>query len=126
MTQSELKRLALLMAVNCVRNTVIEDYHSAGKLSDAEMKALNQEVANKIYTFLHYLFNESREDQEAFLLAMGMMYPSGWDKPKLDADFVETVNLSKKMNNRIELGLDPTPSQGASTSPKRATKRKKK
>ena len=26
MNQSHLKRLALLMAVNCVRNTVIEDY----------------------------------------------------------------------------------------------------
>ncbi len=81
MPQSDLKRLALLMAVNCVRNTVIEDYHSEGKLSDAEMKTFNQEVANKIYTFLHYLFKDSSEDQEAFLSSMGMMYPSGWDKP---------------------------------------------
>ena len=51
MPQSDLKRLALLMAVNCVRNTVIEDYHSDG-----------------------------------------MMFPSGWDEPKVDADLVEAVN----------------------------------
>jgi hypothetical protein len=51
MNRATLKRLALLLTVNCVRNTVIEDYHAAGKLSDSEMKAFNQEVANKIYTF---------------------------------------------------------------------------
>jgi hypothetical protein len=37
MNQSHLKRLALLMAVNCVRNTVIEDFHAAGKIDDTEM-----------------------------------------------------------------------------------------
>ena len=43
---SSLKRLALLIAVNCVRNTVIEDDHAAGKLDDPEMKAFNHKVAN--------------------------------------------------------------------------------
>jgi hypothetical protein len=27
-----------------------------------------------------------------------MMYPSNWDKPKLDTDFVKTVKLFKKRN----------------------------
>jgi hypothetical protein len=49
MRQPDLKRLAMLMAVNCVRNTVVDDYHAQGKLDDSEMKAFNQEVANKIY-----------------------------------------------------------------------------
>ena len=44
------------MAVNCVRNTVIEDDHAGGKLDDAEMKAFNQEVANKSDRFLQFLF----------------------------------------------------------------------
>ena len=43
---SSLQRLALLIAVNCVRSTVIEDDHAAGKLDDPEMKAFNLEVAN--------------------------------------------------------------------------------
>lgn len=113
------------MAVNCVRNTVIEDYHSDGKLSDAEMKALNQEVANKIYTFLHYLFSNSSEDQEAFLNAMGMMYPSNWDQPKLDADFVKSVNLVKKMRSPIEETSARRPPPSAPRSPNSAAKRKK-
>ncbi len=102
MNHTELKRLALLIAVNCVRNTVIEDYHADGKLSDSEMKAFNQEVSNKIYTFLHYLFQKPPEDQEVFLNAMSLMYPSNWDQPKLDRDFVKAANTFKKLGNTLE------------------------
>jgi hypothetical protein len=35
-------KFALLMAVTCVRNTVIEDYHANGQLSDADMMAFNK------------------------------------------------------------------------------------
>ena len=98
---STLKRLALLMAVNCVRNSVIEDYHAAGKLDDMEMMAFNQEVANKIYTFLHFMFVKPDEDRDAFLNAMGAMYPKSWDPPKLDRDFTETVKIVKRMAKRF-------------------------
>jgi hypothetical protein len=97
---STLKRLALLMAVNCVRNTVIENYHAAGKLDDSEMKAFNQEVTNKIYTFLQFLFVKPEADREAFMSAMGMMYPSNWDQ-KADRDFLETVKIAKRIARRL-------------------------
>ena len=96
-----LQRLALLMAVNCVRNTVIERYHAAGKIDDSEMKAFNQEVANKIYTFLHYLFAKPDEDRDVFLRAMGAMYPRNWDKPKLDREFTEAVKILKRIDKRF-------------------------
>ena len=99
---SSLKRLALLMSVNCVRNTVIENYHAAGKIDDSEMKAFNQEVANKTYTFLHFLLLEPDEDRDAFLSAMGMMYPKNWDQPKMDRDFMETVKIAKRMAKRFK------------------------
>lgn len=95
MAPSEVKRLALLMAKTCVRNTVIEDYHSEGKLTDAEMKALNQKVANKIYTFLHYSSHGTPEEREAFRNAMNLSYPSNWDQPQLDSEFVKAVKLMK-------------------------------
>jgi hypothetical protein len=105
MRQAELKRLAVLIAVNCVRNTVIEDYHAQGKLNDSEMKAFNQEVANKIYTFLHFLLNKPDEDRDAFLGAMGMMYPSNWDQPKIDRNFAEVVKMIKKTGNPLNRRL---------------------
>jgi hypothetical protein len=99
--REEWKRLALIMAVNCVRNTVIEDYHAKGKITDGEMKKLNKEVSNKIYTFLHYLFHESEDDRQAFLQAMSMMYPTNWDEPKLDAEFTQAVKSWKKHGNSL-------------------------
>jgi hypothetical protein len=80
---------------------VIEDYHAAGKLDVAEMKAFNQEGANKIYTFLQFLFLKFDEDREAFMSAMGAMYPLNWDQPKVDRDFVETVKIVKRMARRF-------------------------
>jgi hypothetical protein len=96
MKPSALKRLALLMAVNCVRNTVIEDYHAQGKLNDAEMMAFNREVANKIYTFLLYMIERPAEDWDDFLGAMSWMYPRNWDQPKIDPDFAATMRMIKK------------------------------
>jgi len=102
MRQPDLKRLALLMTVNCVRNTVIEDYHAQGKLDDSEMKAFNQEVADKIYTFLHYLHNKPIADSQAFLLAMGVMYPSNWDQPKIDRRFAQAAKFFKKKGTPLD------------------------
>lgn len=124
MPHSDLKGLALLIAVNCVRNTIIEDFHSDGKLSDTEMKALNQEVTDKIYTFLYYLFEKPGEDQEAFLSAMGMMFPSNWDKPKLDADFVKAVDLVKKMGKPIEHTFGRSPPHASQLLPKEQQREK--
>jgi hypothetical protein len=83
--KSEAKTLALIMAVNCVRNTVIEDYHSEGKLTDQEMKAFNKEVADKLYTFLEYLYS---------------MYPTNWDQPALDPDLIKAAKLFKASQAR--------------------------
>jgi hypothetical protein len=99
MKKADVKRLALIMAVNCVRNTVIEDYHSQGKLTQEEMKTFNKEVANKLYTFLEYLFNKPPADQQAFLSAMSIMYPTNWDQPKLDTEFVQAVKFLKEKGN---------------------------
>lgn len=101
MRTAELKHLAPLMAVNCVRNTIIEDYHALGKLSDPEMKAFNQQVANKLFTFLTYLFDKLAEDQQAFLNVMSFMYPTNWDQPKLDRSFTKAVKKFKKMGNHF-------------------------
>jgi hypothetical protein len=101
MKPADLKDLALLMAVNCVRNTIIEDYHARGKLTDAEMMAFNKDVANKIYTFLTFLLAKPAEDREAFLSAMSWMYPKNWDPPRIDRGFADTVKRIKKKGDPI-------------------------
>ncbi|RJO60738.1 MAG: hypothetical protein C4542_08305 [Dehalococcoidia bacterium] len=78
------KELALLMALNCVRNTVIEDYHARGIISQEEMKEFNKLVVNKLYTILHYLFNGTLEEQDCLLRSISLCYPYNWDQPVID------------------------------------------
>ena len=86
------------MAVNCVRNTVIETCHAEGKLTDDDMKAFNMEVTSKLYTFLSLYFGTTAiQSKIAFLDLMSQNYPGGWELPKLDRGFVTaTQRLVKK------------------------------
>jgi hypothetical protein len=46
------KRLAKKMAHDCFRNTILEDLHAAGKLSDDDIKALMIDVVDYCHDFL--------------------------------------------------------------------------
>lgn len=111
-TTEDLKRLASSMAVNCVRNTIIESYHAGivihsltgdftdvkvvtpygeipwnevSKISDKEMMAFNKEVVNNVYSFLHYLLHpEKKVFRNKFMEEMDKLYPQNWDDPKLN------------------------------------------
>ena len=86
--------LALRMVLHCVRNTVIEDYHSQGKLTDPEMKAFNKEVVNKAYTFLQIVLNPDYEEQKEVLFSSPYLFykPSHWDAPEPDRDFMAVLD----------------------------------
>src|SRR5438552_2598845 len=78
--------LALRMALHCVRNTIIEDYHAAGKLTDAEMAALNREIVNKIYSFLQMTFNHRHAAARSKVFEW--LYVPQWDQPRFDKSFL--------------------------------------
>lgn len=89
MPLDETQRLAVAMTVNCVRNTCIEAYHAQGKLSDAEMAALNRQVASRIYTFLEMMHNRPKAEGQRFLDRMVELSAPAmltWDSPKFDAN----------------------------------------
>lgn len=91
----ELRRLSLFMASECVRNTVIEEYHGRGSLSQKEMMVFNKQVSNKIYTFLTILLNGNSEQQNILLTLSGMFYPKNWDEPALDGDLAILTDYRK-------------------------------
>ncbi len=94
--------LSLRMALYCVRNTVIEDYHTQGKLSDSEMMALNKEVVNKIYTFLQIAGNPKFKKGNILTfnglgtLPIRFYKPFGWDAPNLDKGVIELLRLLER------------------------------
>jgi hypothetical protein len=85
----ETKMLAKAMTINCVRNTVIEQYHLQGKLSDADMKAFNKVVVNRIYTFLDCIHNRSERERNLFLgkmIEISERFTGKWDDLEFDGD----------------------------------------
>ena len=96
----DLQDLALVLAVYCVRNTIIEDYHAAGKLSDPEMKAFNIEVSNKLFTALSFMLDPRFiADKEKFNALLQLYFPSDWNRPVFDP---ATWNLLKHPFNPSE------------------------
>ena len=106
-----LSELALRMALHCVRNTIIEDYHSRGSISDAEMKVFNKEVVNKLYTFLHIIMNPDYSRERELALQsyddMSAVYyrPMGWDAPEFNKSILrrlQTRFAASEQNNLFE------------------------
>lgn len=89
--------MAILITLHCVRNTIIEDYHTQGKLSDEEMKEFNKEVVNRIYSFIELLSNPELEEVRklAFKSPTFFYKPVGWDEPQFDERFKKGLESLK-------------------------------
>ena len=100
------KALALLLSVNCVRNTVIEDYHAGteetSQISDDEMKAFNIEVADKLYTALKRIFSGDEEDKLKFINMLMWYWPSDWYEPELDEGLEKSFQTFKQISDKRE------------------------
>ena len=67
-----LRRMAVLLVVNCFRNTDLENYHAEWpQFTDEKMKTLMQQAVNKLHTALHAFFAGDS-------YAIRSMWPSRW------------------------------------------------
>ena len=101
----ETKMIAKAMTINCVRNTILERYHQQGKLSDADMKALNKVVVNRIYTFLDCIHNRSQRERDLFLGKMVRIsegFTGGWDELEFDGDIWQGVKAHLEEMRRLQ------------------------
>jgi len=97
MDEKLLKQFAKMITLNCVRNTVIEDYHARGSLSQEDMKAFNIEVCSHIYTALHiYLKGTKQERAELLYLWSWMGGISNWDDPEINKNTMEALKQLKQ------------------------------
>jgi len=104
-TDSKIQDVALVMGVSCVRNTIIEDYHADGKLTEDDMMNFNKEVVNKIYTFLKFfLLHDNVKEGTRFYNFLCTWYPKNWDKPELDEDLFGSF---KYVNEHADLFIPP-------------------
>lgn len=91
-----IQHMALLMSVNCVRKTVLDDFYTNGQISEEQLKAFIGESTDKLFTFLTYLLDKSEQDKQTFLEVMQNSYPQDWPEPRLSPVFEEAVALLKQ------------------------------
>jgi hypothetical protein len=86
----ELRALALLLTYNCFRNnTDIEDLHSQGKITDAEMKALNIQIRNNIYTMIVAV-------REGLPPSPFLEPPDYWEEPVFDENLKKAIDMLRE------------------------------
>ena len=91
MNEENVKRLALIIAANCMKDSVIEACHQQKQVSDSELTVFNQQLSDRIYTFLTYLLTKPTEEYAVMMEAMLRNYPEGWSQPALDQQLANAV-----------------------------------
>lgn len=112
MTQKEyVKRLAKALTHACYRNGYIENLHSnpSKNLYDSDMKLLNKDIYNRVYTVCLVLLATEDDDnisQKVFdeILGFNSLFGGDWDEPEISKELVlpETLELIKTMERNLE------------------------
>lgn len=89
MNDENIKKLALIISANCVRESTIEDCKIKGQINDAQFTQINKELSDRIYTFLTYLLNKPAQEYSVMMEAMAKNYPDDWAMPEINQKFIQ-------------------------------------
>ncbi|MTI12246.1 hypothetical protein [Sansalvadorimonas verongulae] len=94
MDENTVKKLALVITANCLRNTPVEKLNTSGAMSQAELKLLQKSMSDRMYTFLLYLLSKPAQEYSALMEELSRHYPADWPLPELDDSFIQIVGNS--------------------------------
>ncbi|KEQ19302.1 hypothetical protein [Endozoicomonas numazuensis] len=94
MNDDTVKKLALMIAANCTRNSVLDDAVKTKAVSEEQMNQFNHQMSNRIYTFLTYLLNKPAEEYSVMIEELSKNYPEAWALPNLDQSLMNAVAKS--------------------------------
>ncbi|MET4693074.1 hypothetical protein [Endozoicomonas lisbonensis] len=89
MNDQTVKKLALIIAANCTRESELDESLKQGKLSQEQLNSFNQQMSNKLYTFLTYLLNKPADEYSVMMEALAKHFPENWETPELDQSFMK-------------------------------------
>ena len=98
MNDQTVKKLALIIAANCTRKSELDESLKQGQLSQEQLSSFNQQMSNKLYTFLTYLLNKPADEYSAMMEALARHFPENWKTPELDQTFMEYSSQNKQSN----------------------------
>ncbi|MFK0569668.1 hypothetical protein [Endozoicomonas sp.] len=83
MDEQNIKKLALIISANCIRQSTLEECQKKGQIDDQQFNQINKEMSDRIYTFLTYLLQKPADEYTVMMEAMAKHYPEGWEQPEL-------------------------------------------
>jgi len=82
LNDQDIADLTFMLVFNCVQTTSLADVQASGGISAAEMKTINTEVTDRLYTALQYILNPLHDgDWDKFKDLLAHAYPEGWPRP---------------------------------------------
>lgn len=108
MTIEDIKYIAKTFTIECYRNSYIEDLHSKIKeLDDIEMKKLNKDIYNKVYTYLLLFLSDNQKGYDiianriAFYRTFNTL---NWDEPEIDKTLLSPyeLNIIKQIEKQLK------------------------
>ena len=89
MNDENIKKLALIISANCTRQSTIEECKKNGQINDAQLKQINKELSDRIYTFLTYLLSKPAQEYSVMMETMAKNYPDDWAMPEINQAFIQ-------------------------------------
>lgn len=83
MEDQNIKKLALILSANCIRESAIEECQKRGQINDQQLNRFNKEMSDRLYTFLTYLLQKPAEEYTVMMEALAKHYPESWEQPEL-------------------------------------------
>lgn len=101
MNDQTVKKLALIIAANCTRESELDESLKQGNLSQEQLNSFNRQMSNKLYTFLTYLLNKPADEYSVMMEALAKHFPENWEAPELDQSFMH-ITSQKQQNNPVQ------------------------
>ncbi|WP_281645092.1 hypothetical protein [Parendozoicomonas sp. Alg238-R29] len=96
MDENTVKKLALIITANCLRNTPVEKMNTSGAMSQEDLKNLQKAMSDRMYTFLLYLLSKPAQEYSALMEELSRHYPADWPLPELDSSFTKIAGNSAR------------------------------
>ena len=105
MDDNTVKKLALIITANCLRDTPVETKTGPRAFSEADLNILRKSMSDRLYTFLLYLLNNKpASEYSALMEELARNYPADWPMPELDSKLTQSaVNANAGAVNGIRL-----------------------
>lgn len=91
MDENTVKKLALIITANCLRNTPVEKLNTSGAMTQEDLKQLQKTMSDRMYTFLLYLLSKPAQEYSALMEELSRHYPADWPLPELDASLTQII-----------------------------------